>query len=352
MKENKNNEKLFQNIELKAKIENINSKFNLAHIFNNLQKHKFFNIIKYNKALQNRLDLNIKNYKECSELFTPIEIEIIPAEKKYGKFINIKYEKQKIYTHIYFNDSNKEIKKYYLKKEDKITKIKIIIDYQIKSFEFLFSNVDCIESIYFRRFKRININNMRCMFGKCSSLKKIDFSNFKTDNVEYMSYMFGKCSSLIEINLSNINTQNVNSMSYMFEDCSSLKNVNISNLNNNGTKCEMIGMFQGCSSLKELNLSNFNTNNINDMSYMFMNCSSLIKLNLSSFNIINVTNMEYMFSGCSSLKELSFSFFNSNNKINIFHMFENCLPLIILNSLSFNTKDFNQKRNIINGYPF
>ena len=345
MKENKNNEKLLQNIELKGKIENINSKFNLAHIFNNLQKHKFFNIIKYNKALQNRLDLNIKNYKECSELFTPIEIEIIPAEKKYGKFINIKYEKQKIYTHIYFNDSNKEIKKYYLKKEDKITKIKIIIDYQIKSFEFLFSNVDCIESIYFRRFKRININNMRCMFGKCSSLKKIDFSNFKTDNVEYMSYMFGKCSSLI-------NTQNVNSMSYMFEDCSSLKNVNISNVNNNGTKCDMIGMFQGCSSLKELNLSNFNTNNVYDMSYMFMNCSSLIKLNLSSFNIINVTNMEYMFSGCSSLKELSFSFFNSNNKINIFHMFENCLPLIILNSLSFNTKDFNQKRNIINGYPF
>ena len=118
MKENKNNEKLLQNIELKAKIENINSKFNLANIFNNLQKHKFFNIIKYNKALQNRLDLNIKNYKECSELFTPIEIEIIPAEKKYGKFINIKYEKQKIYTHIYFNDSNKEIKKYYLKKEE------------------------------------------------------------------------------------------------------------------------------------------------------------------------------------------------------------------------------------------
>ena len=352
MKENKNNEKLLQNIELKAKIENINSKFNLAHIFNNLQKHKFFNIIKYNKALQNRLDLNIKNYKECSELFTPIEIEIIPAEKKYGKFINIKYEKQKIYTHIYFNDSNKEIKKYYLKKEDKITKIKIIIDYQIKSFEFLFSNVDCIESIYFRRFKRININNMRCMFGKCSSLKKIDFSNFKTDNVEYMCYMFGKCSSLIEVNLSNINTQNVTTMSYMFEDCSSLKNVNISNLNNNGTKCEMIGMFQGCSSLKELNLLNFNTNNVYDMSYMFMNCSSLIKLNLSNFNIINVTNMEYMFSGCSSLKELSFSFFNSNNKINIFHMFENCLPLIILNSISFNTKYFNQKRNIINGYPF
>jgi len=352
MKENKNNEKLLQNIELKGKIENINSKFNLAHIFNNLQKHKFFNIIKYNKALQNRLNLNIKNYKECSELFTPIEIKIIQKEKKYGKFINIKYEKQKIYTHIYFNDSNKEIKKYYLKKEDKITKIKIIIDYQIKSFEFLFSNVDCIESIYFRRFKRININNMRCMFGKCSSLKKIDFSNFKTDNVEYMSYMFGKCSSLIEVNLSNMNTQNVTTMSYMFEDCSSLKNVNISNLNNNITKCEMIGMLQGCSSLKELNLSNFNTNNVYDMSYMFMNCSSLIKLNLSNFNIINVTNMEYMFSGCSSLKELSFSFFNSNNKINIFHMFENCLPLIILNSISFNTKDFNQKRNIINGYPF
>ena len=102
MKENKNNEKLLQNIELKAKIENINSKFNLAHIFNNLQKHKFFNIIKYNKALQNRLDLNIKNYKECSELFTPIEIEIIPAEKNMVNLLILNMKSKK-YILIYIS---------------------------------------------------------------------------------------------------------------------------------------------------------------------------------------------------------------------------------------------------------
>ena len=41
-------------------------------------------IVKYNKKLQNRLNLSIEDYKEYSS----IEIELKLVNNKYGKFIN------------------------------------------------------------------------------------------------------------------------------------------------------------------------------------------------------------------------------------------------------------------------
>ena len=61
--------------------------------------------------MQNRLNINISDYKEYSENFTSIEIEIIPKKNEYGKFINILNKKEEIYYHIYFNDNKKEVKK-------------------------------------------------------------------------------------------------------------------------------------------------------------------------------------------------------------------------------------------------
>ena len=86
-----------------------------------------------------------------------IEIEIIPTKDQYGKFININ-ENDKLYYHIYFNDNKEEIKnKYYIEEEDKVTKIKIIIDYQVKSFKGLFYECECVESINFKKFYRNNV---------------------------------------------------------------------------------------------------------------------------------------------------------------------------------------------------
>ena len=122
---------------------------------------KKLEIVKYNKKVQNRLNLGVKDYKEYSETFTTIEIEIIPAKGKYGSFININ-ENDKIYYHIYFNDNKKEIKnKYEIDEQDKVTKIKIIIDYQVKSFKELFYECRCIESINFKKFYR---NNVKYLF--------------------------------------------------------------------------------------------------------------------------------------------------------------------------------------------
>ena len=98
-----------------------------------------------------------------------------------------------IYYHIYFNDNKEEIKRNYL--DDNVSKIKIIIDYQVKSLENLFYRCKCIEYIYFKKFYRKNINNMEDMFLECSSLKELNLSNFNTNNITNMRFMFHGCSS-------------------------------------------------------------------------------------------------------------------------------------------------------------
>ena len=61
----------------------------LKKIVNNIKKGKFYDIIRYNKNFQKRLSLSFKDFKEYSEIYSSIEIEIIPVDNKYGKFINI-----------------------------------------------------------------------------------------------------------------------------------------------------------------------------------------------------------------------------------------------------------------------
>ena len=295
-------------ISSKNKLINIKSNYIIRKLFDFMNERMSLEIIKYNINLQKRMNININNYKDYSEIFSSIELEIIPLQNKCGKFLNIN-EEDKIYFHIYFNNNKEEIKKTELIEEDKISKINIIIDYQIISFYELFYNCECIESIKFKKFYRNNIIYMGGMFSECSSLKQLNLSSFKTNNVTDMNSMFSGCSLLKELNLTNFNTTNVTNMSDMFLGCSSLEEINLSNFNTNNAT-NMSYMFSGCSSLKELYLSNFNTNNVKNMSYMFNKCSSLEELYLSNFNTNNVIDMSGMFSGCSSLKELNLNNFN------------------------------------------
>ena len=59
-------------------IENIKSRYILSKIYNNMTKIKKLVIVKYNKKIQNRLNLNVNDYKECCK----IEIEIILVKGK------------------------------------------------------------------------------------------------------------------------------------------------------------------------------------------------------------------------------------------------------------------------------
>ena len=285
-------------IKLIDKLKNIKSKFILEKIFNNFKKKKLLDFIKYNKKLKKRINMNVNDYKEYSEKYSSIDIEIKLVKNEYGEFIKIKDE-DKIYYHIYFDSNKEEIKMNYIDYNAKIKIIKIIIDYQVKSFENLFCFCKCIKSKNFKKFYRNNINNMSFMFYKCSSLKKIiNLKNFNTNNVEYMGNMFDRCSSLKELNLNNFNTANVSDMGYMFYGCSALKELNVSTFNTSNV-IDMSYMFYGCSSLKKLNLNSFITNNVSNMTLMFYGCSSLNELNINNFNTTNVTNMSDMFLGCS-----------------------------------------------------
>ena len=238
----------------------IKSIYFLEKMYFTLPKKRLLYIIKYNKKTQKLLNMNINDYKKYCETFTPIEIEIIPAKDVYGKFINIDNDKTSFYQ-IYFNDCKNEIKKYYFTEDDKVKKIKIIINYQIKTFSQLFKECNCIQSIYFRKFYRKNIYDLSKMFFQCILLKDIDFSNFKANNVTNMAEMFFRCSSLKELDLSKFNANNVTNMSKMFSGCLSLNEINLTNFKTNNVT-DMSSMFYECFSLKKLDLSNFNTNNM------------------------------------------------------------------------------------------
>ena len=84
----KQNEKL-ERIKKEGDFDNIKSKYILKQIFDNLKINESLEIIKYNKKIQNRLNIKINDYIYCSETYTKIEIEIIPKKNIYGKFINI-----------------------------------------------------------------------------------------------------------------------------------------------------------------------------------------------------------------------------------------------------------------------
>ena len=247
----------------------IRSKYILKEIYTILKSNRLLEIIRYNKNLKNKLNINAKDYiKEYSK----IVIEIIPNEKNEKNdynFINIK-NRFKPYFHIFFNDNdNEEITRCSVNQKEKVAKIKIIIDYKIKSLFKLFKDCECIKAMNIIKFNNKNIKNMSYMFSGCSSLKKLNINKFITNKVINMSKMFYGCSSLEELNISSFNTSKVENMSTMFF---------------------------GCSSIKKLDLSNFNTNNVKNMNYMFVNCLSLKELNISNFIINNSVKIYNIFS--------------------------------------------------------
>ena len=134
-------------IKSQNKFINIKSNFVLKKIFNHLDKNKALKIIRYNTNIKNKLNIDIEDYKS-------ILMDIIPIPNKYGPFINIE-EKNKKYFHIYFNDNKGEIKRTELSKGDKVSKINIVIDYKVKSFNKLFFFVKLLNQYILKTFIEI-----------------------------------------------------------------------------------------------------------------------------------------------------------------------------------------------------
>ena len=72
------------------------------------------------------MNISIKDYKEYSEKYSSIEIELKFTSDKRGQIVDIDKENE-IYYHIYLSDNKEEIKRNYSNKNGE--KYKIIINY-------------------------------------------------------------------------------------------------------------------------------------------------------------------------------------------------------------------------------
>ena len=294
----------------------------LKKIFNLLFIRKKLDIIKENKKLQKKFEIDINDYKRCSQIYSSIIIDIIPEENVSTRLINISDENRKfIDVYIFketmtYDESRKcrdfafkimkdeykiNRKKLYLNKEENKNKfIKIKINYQIKSFKDLFAECK-LRTIIFKKFYRTNIIDMKGMFKKCFYLKDLIFKQFNTENVTDLSFMFSRCIFLREVNVSSFNTNNV---------------------------VDMRKMFSGCTSLQKLDLSNFNTSKVTNMEEMFYECSSLKELNLINFDTRNVVCIDHMFAFCIQLKTLKIKKIDMNKIDKINGITVNCIDEI------------------------
>ena len=156
----------------------IKSEYFLKKTFSLVPTKIRLQLVNNNKNLQKKLSLTINDY---INFFYQLEIEIIPKEsleddEKKNTFINIP-EQEKSFIHIYFNnDINQEIDRNYLKKDENVSKIKIIIDKEYKTFLSLFQNCLIIKEFKFKRFNRKDINDMSGLFYNCASLTILDIS--------------------------------------------------------------------------------------------------------------------------------------------------------------------------------
>ena len=120
--------------------------------------------------------------------------------------------------HIYFNDDIIETKRTYLTKEDNISKIKVILEYEFKSFEELFAGTKN-KKIIFIKFNRKDIKDMKGMFYYCELLEELNISLFNSHNVIDMSDMLYLCKLLKNLHLTNFNTQKVIYIFNIFFGC-------------------------------------------------------------------------------------------------------------------------------------
>ena len=267
-------------------MDKIDSSSLLKESFQYVSEAKYLNMVKYSKEFQKKLNLTKGDYDD----FFQIEIEIIPIDnidEKDGnqKFINLSMDKS-LY-HIYFNDSDEEINRNFIKTGEKITKIRAKIFKEANSLKDLFFNCKAIKELKIIKFFGKNIFDMSGMFSFCSNLIKLDISKIKTDNVTDMNNMFRACTKLPNLELTNFKTDKVKNMS---------------------------SMFYLCDSLTSLDLSSFNTSNVEYMNNMFYYCSHLKEIKITNFKIDKVTNMKSMFLGCDSLGKWYNTVFKSLSK--------------------------------------
>ena len=186
-------------------IKKIKSNLIINKIFYSMSENKCLKIVKYNKNLQEKLNINLEYYKKYFDIvidiyldknnFTKREniIKFINTENIYRGSINVFFKYNNDNNYGLFVNENIYITK---KLRMNLEKIIVILKNDLNNFEKLFYRCFCIKRIDFLKFNRKDITSMKFMFTECTFLREINFNNFHTDNVENMSYMFSGCENL------------------------------------------------------------------------------------------------------------------------------------------------------------
>ena len=214
-----------------------------------------------------------------------------------------------------------------------------------KSAQYLFSNLNNVQSFEFDNFSTVGVTNFADCFNGCEKLGKLNLETFETSDSKDMSRMFSNCKELTELNVSNFDTSNVISMTYMFYYCSKLNILDVSGFNTSQVT-NMGNMFEGCSELLALNVKKWDTSNVTNMRWMFSGCKKLTTLDVNEFETTKVTKMDGMFYDCSTLTELDLSGFNTSQVTNMSQMFYNCSTLTELDLSGFNTSQVTNMSNM------
>ena len=127
---------IFNDMTVMSNLNNIRSICILKLIKIHLAEYKCLQLLRYNKQIQKRLNINLDTYKD----YLKIVIDIVPiADKNYKTFFR-HYIKNPFY-HYYLNDRPDEVSNYtYYYHDDKVKKIRLVIDYNVndKSLAFLY----------------------------------------------------------------------------------------------------------------------------------------------------------------------------------------------------------------------
>ena len=125
---------------------NIKSIYILKIIFKNVVKTKYYNIIRYNKKLQNRLDISLNDYKDL--YFRSNFIKIIFNKNILITKNTFKFDLNSGHYHFY-EEENRNVKKLDINSNicKGVSQINLFIDLEVNSFKRLFYGCEFITKI-------------------------------------------------------------------------------------------------------------------------------------------------------------------------------------------------------------
>ena len=134
-------------------LDGIKNNLILKIIIQNISQKICLKLFKYSKKFKNKLNIDKKEYKTYLQI--EVELKLVDKEHYYNdeiKFIN--YIDGRSNYHIYLDNEKNEIQRNYITKEENVSKIKVIIDKNVKKLNGLFSCRDLISEISFIKFNR------------------------------------------------------------------------------------------------------------------------------------------------------------------------------------------------------